>query len=156
MPTHRLPEVRLLALLLALPIAEMWVLIKVGSSIGAFSTIFLAIITAVMGVILLRQQGLDALTRVNQRLARGELPAVEVLESVVLAIGGVLLLVPGFITDGVGFLCLIPSLRGYIIRRLLERNIVNVSQYGGQHIHIHHTSESHQDHQVIEGESKRK
>jgi UPF0716 protein FxsA len=111
----------LLMLFIIVPIAEMWVLIEVGTQIGALNTIFLVFLTAVIGLALLRQQGLSTLMRVNQRMEAGELPATEILEGVFLAVGGALLLTPGFITDAIGFCCLIGPLRrgmiGYFVRQ---------------------------------------
>lgn len=115
----------LVFIFIVLPIAELVVLIEVGSEIGAFPTIGLLFLTAVVGVALLKRQGLATLTRVNQRLNSGELPAKEVIEGMVLALGGVLLLVPGFITDAVGLLCLLPGTRHWLMRGLLKRTVVH-------------------------------
>ncbi len=114
----------LVFLFIVLPIAELVVLIKVGSEIGAFPTIGLLLLTAVVGVVLLKRQGLATLTRVNQRLSSGELPAKEVIEGMVLALGGVLLLAPGFITDAVGLLCLLPGTRHWFMYQLMKRTVV--------------------------------
>ncbi|NWO04444.1 MAG: FxsA family protein [Alteromonadaceae bacterium] len=111
-------------LFIVMPIAEMAVLIKVGGMIGVFNTIGLVLLTAVVGAWLLRQQGLATLLRANQRLNSGELPAREVAEGLVLAVGGALLLTPGFITDTVGFLCLIPGSRHWLAAQALKRMTV--------------------------------
>lgn len=111
----------LLALFIITPIAEMWVLIQVGIRIGALSTIGLVFLTAVIGLALLRQQGLSTLFRANQRMQAGQLPAQEMGEGIFLAIGGALLLTPGFITDVIGFSCLIPTVRQWMIGRFLKR-----------------------------------
>ena len=117
----------LLLLFITLPILEMWVLIEVGSRIGALPTIALVFLTAIIGLALLRQQGLNTLLRVNQRMAEGQLPAEEILEGVMLAVGGALLLTPGFITDTIGFACLIPATRKMLARTLLKHSIVSSS-----------------------------
>jgi UPF0716 protein FxsA len=101
----------LVFLFISIPIVEMWVLIEVGSAIGALSTIGLVFLTAAVGLALLRQQGINTLLKVNARMERGELPAGEILEGVMLAVGGALLLTPGFITDVIGFCCLLPFTR---------------------------------------------
>jgi UPF0716 protein FxsA len=114
-----------------MPIVEMWVLIEVGSRIGAMSTIALVCLTAFVGLALLRQQGLSTLLRVNQRMEQGQLPATEILEGVLLAVGGALLLTPGFITDTIGFLCLLPPTRRYFIRSLLAKGMFTVATGAG-------------------------
>ena len=93
----------------------MYVLIKIGSSIGALSTIGLVFITAAIGLGLLRQQGPSTLLKAQSRMASGQVPAKEIVEGMFLAVGGALLLTPGFITDSIGFCCLIPGLRSALI-----------------------------------------
>ena len=82
----------LLPLFIIIPIAEMWLLIKVGTKIGALPTVALVFLTAAIGLALLRQQGLDTLLRVNRRMEEGQIPAKEIFEGLLLAIGGALLL----------------------------------------------------------------
>lgn len=119
-----------LFLFIVMPIVEMTILIKVGVVIGALNTIGLVLLTAIIGAALLRQQGLSTLLRANQRLNSGELPAKEVAEGLILAVGGALLLTPGFVTDGIGFLCLIPGSRHWLAGKALERMVV-AGQFGG-------------------------
>jgi len=104
-----------------MPVAELAVLIQVGSVIGVMNTIGLVLLTAVVGAWLLRQQGLATLLRANERLNSGELPAKEVAEGLILAVGGAMLLTPGFITDTFGFLCLIPGTRHWLAAQALKR-----------------------------------
>lgn len=111
----------LFALFILVPFLEIYLLIKVGSVIGAIPTILLVAFAAVLGVSLLRTQGIATLRRVQQSLARGEVPALEMLEGAVLFMGAVLLLIPGFLTDVVGLLCLVPRFRRYIVIKLLRR-----------------------------------
>lgn len=115
------------------PIVEMYLLIEVGGYIGAWPTIALVMITAVIGVSLLRIQGLSTLTRGMGRLEGGQLPAREVVEGLLLAVAGALLLTPGFVTDGIGFVLLTPPLRGALAERLLARvQVVKAyQQHGG-------------------------
>jgi UPF0716 protein FxsA len=122
----------LLLLFITVPITEMWLLIEVGSNIGALNTIALVFLTAVMGVALLRQQGLSTLMRVNEKVEQGQLPAAEILEGVMLAVGGVLLLVPGFATDAFGFACLLPLTRRFLVAGLLKRGLMMSAQHQGQ------------------------
>lgn len=105
----------LLPSLLVLPVLEMYVLIKVGAQIGAMTTIFLVLLTAFVGLFLLRQQGPRALFNAKTKIERSELPLEEIFAGIFLAIGGALLLTPGFITDFIGFLCLVPSTRKVLI-----------------------------------------
>ncbi len=116
----------LFILFIIIPIAEMWLLIKVGEQIGASATILLVLATAVLGVALLKQQGLSTLLRANQRLEKGELPAEELLSGFCLAVGGALLLTPGFLTDTFGFICLLPMTRALLIRRLMKHSLVRM------------------------------
>ena len=119
-----------LFLFIVMPVAEMAVLIKVGGIIGVFNTIGLVLLTAVIGAWLLRQQGLATLLKANQRLNSGELPAKEVAEGLILAVGGALLLTPGFITDTIGFLCLIPGTRHWLAAQALKRMVVSSQSRG--------------------------
>lgn len=110
-------------LFITVPILEMWLLIEVGTHIGALSTIFLVFLTAAIGLALLRQQGLSTLLRVNEKIEQGQLPASEIIEGVMLAVGGALLLTPGFITDFVGFCCLLPASRKPLASLMLKRGV---------------------------------
>lgn len=107
--------------LLALPLVELYVLIKVGTLIGAFPTVALVVGTALLGTFLLRRQGLSNYRQMQMSLMQGEMPAREIVEGVVILVGGVLLLTPGLITDFFGMLCLIPPLRRAIIGIWLRR-----------------------------------
>ena len=131
------------------PVIEMVVLIEVGSAIGSLPTIALVFLTAVLGVALLRQQGAATLLRAMRRMDHGALPAQEMLEGVVLAVGGALLLTPGFVTDAFGFACLFPPTRRFFLERLLARVQLR-AQRGAQG-----TSQSGTIH-IIEGEIDRR
>lgn len=102
----------------------MYLLIRVGGYIGALPTIALVMLTAVVGVFLLRLQGLATLTRGLGRLQGGQLPAREVAEGLLLAVAGALLITPGFVTDAGGFLLLLPPVRAALAERLLSRVVV--------------------------------
>ena len=101
----------LLIALLVVPLAEIYVLIEVGSEVGAVAAVALVVLTAVVGAALMRAQGLATLLRARAAMARGETPALEMLEGAVILVAGALLLTPGFLTDAVGFACLVPSVR---------------------------------------------
>ena len=101
---------------------EITVLISVGQAIGSLSTILLIIATAFIGSRLLKQQGWATMARAQQNIAEGQQPTMEILEGVVILISGVLLITPGFITDILGLLGLIPFSRQYFINSFLEKN----------------------------------
>jgi UPF0716 protein FxsA len=113
--------VPLLFLFIVVPVIEIYLLIKVGSAIGALPTILLVVVTAIVGTMLLKQQGLATLNRYQQNLMQGKIPAQELVEGLALVFGGALLLTPGFFTDIIGFLCLIPLTRQTIIRWIMKR-----------------------------------
>ena len=110
-----------LILFITIPLVEIAILIKIGSIIGAGYTIALVIGTAFLGVSLLRIQGISTLAKVQAIISRGQLPATELIEGLILLISGALLLTPGFFTDTIGFLMLVPTLR----QRLAETFFVN-------------------------------
>lgn len=110
-----------LFLFLLFPLIELAVLIKVGSAIGALPTILLVVGSAVLGSILLRVAGIATAFRARERLARGELPEQEVLEGLMIAVGGGLLLLPGFISDIFGLFCLIPFTRRIFVGKIRAR-----------------------------------
>ena len=102
-------------------------LISIGNIIGALSTIGLVVLTALLGAWMLRSQGLAAFKRVRDALDAGKPPARELLEGVILLIGGALLLTPGFVTDALGFICLLPPTRRWLLRRLMRRILTKFS-----------------------------
>lgn len=110
---------------LVVPIIEIYLLIQVGQVIGAGWTIFLVVLTAVLGVWLLRIQGLSTLTRAQRKLQENELPAREILEGMGLVVAGALLLTPGFFTDAVGFFLLFPPTRIWLVSRMAARMVVS-------------------------------
>mgnify|MGYP000346529515 FL=1 len=109
----------LLPTFIVLPILEMYVLIRVGSNIGAFNTILLVLLTALIGFALLRVQGFRTLMNARNKLGMAQLPAEEIITGIFLAIGGALLLTPGFITDLFGLLCLVPVTRRFLLKIVL-------------------------------------
>ena len=109
------PFLVFLVIFVAAPLVELYVLIEVGSEIGALPTIALSIFTAVLGGALVRLQGFAVLFRVQEAMVRGEVPALELLEGAMLLVVGFALLLPGFITDAVGFLLLVPPIRRAVI-----------------------------------------
>lgn len=125
-------------LFIVVPLVELYLIIKVGGAIGALWTVLLVIMTAVIGVQLLRIQGFSTLQRARQNLDQGALPAMEMMEGLFLAVGGVLLITPGFITDTLGFLCLIPASRRFMIRYLLSHATIVTQGFGHGAAYTHH------------------
>ena len=132
-----------LVLFITIPLIEIAILIKIGSIIGAGYTIALVIGTAFLGVSLLRIQGISTFAKVQANISKGQLPATELIEGLILLISGALLLTPGFFTDMLGFLMLVPILR----QRLAETFLVNFMK---NRINIKHTQTRTGN--IIEGE----
>ncbi len=107
-------------------LAEIYVLVTVGQAIGGLSTVLLVIITAFIGSRLLKQQGWSTMAKAQQSIAEGRTPALEMFEGVVILVSGILLLTPGFITDILGLLGLMPWSRSYFINHFLEKNAERV------------------------------
>ncbi|WOT05580.1 FxsA family protein [Shewanella youngdeokensis] len=112
----------LLLIFVLVPITELSVLIRVGEALGSWTTVGLVIFTAVVGVSLVRSQGVSTLMQVQQKLARGEAPGQEIVEGMMLAVAGLMLLIPGFVTDFMGLILLTPFTRipvaGYFYKRM--------------------------------------
>jgi UPF0716 protein FxsA len=115
-----MPVLLLVALFIVVPIAELYVIIQVGQAIGALPTIAILLIDSILGSMLLRSQGRAAWRRFNEALGAGRVPAREVLDGALVIFGGAFLITPGFISDFVGLLLLLPPTRS-VIRRLLVR-----------------------------------
>jgi len=128
-----MPLLILLLVFIAVPIAEIYVIIQVGQAIGALPTIAILIADSVIGSWLLRSQGRAAWRRFNQAIAERRAPAREVVDGVLIVFGGALLITPGFISDVFGLLLLLPPTRA-VIRALIVRNFRSrlvVSMAGG-------------------------
>ena len=113
------------------PLVEMSVLFAVSDQIGGLATLSLVVLTAVIGVQILKQQGLATLSRANQRMAAGELPAQEILEGMMLAGAGALLLTPGFITDTMGFCLLAGPIRRALASKLITLGVATKMSSSG-------------------------
>ncbi|MDO3387085.1 FxsA family protein [Gilvimarinus sp. SDUM040013] len=101
----------ILLLFIGIPLLEIALFIQVGDELGVLNTVALVILTAVIGVGLLRWQGFETLSRARAKMDSGEMPAREMAEGLMLLVAGALLLTPGFFTDAVGFALLVPWLR---------------------------------------------
>lgn len=130
-----------------IPLVEIYLLVKVGGLIGAWPTVFLVVAMGIAGATLMRWQGTATLARVRETMARGQVPAVELVEGAAILVGGVLLLTPGFFTDVLGILCLIPPLRRRMALEFLRRSMV---------IHtVHPEPRGFRDSGTIEGQFRR-
>lgn len=117
-----------LLFILAAPFLEIATFIWVGGEIGILPTLAAIVLTAVAGLVILRWQGMGLIADSRAMMARGEIPARQFAEAMMLAFAGVLLLIPGFLTDAAGFALLIPPVRAALYG-LLSRNMVVVSTY---------------------------
>lgn len=142
----------LFVLFLLIPLIEIYFLIQVGQVIGAGWTIFLVVATAVIGAFLLRLQGFHTLHRAQASMSRGEIPATEMMEGLCLLVSGALLLTPGFFTDTVGFLLLMPPVRQMLIRQMLKNGQVIFRRGGSAQFYQRSRYSSRYNDDIIEGE----
>ncbi|MGK0381327.1 MAG: UPF0716 protein FxsA [Flavobacteriales bacterium] len=150
---------KLFLLFAILPIIEIAILINVGEQIGGWYTVAIVIITAFAGAHLVRQQGISTLMQAQQKMQAGAMPGQEMAEGLLLVIAGVLLVTPGFITDGIGFLLSLPMTRPLIAKGLVKHlslKVINPSFNGNfsQHQQSPHSTSQSED--IIEGEFERK
>ena len=103
------------------PFIEIYLLIKIGAQVGAFNTILIVILTGLLGASLARLEGIKTMTKVRESLNRGELPAEEMLDAMLIFVAGVVLLTPGFITDLTGLALLVPQARFWFKRWLRKK-----------------------------------
>ena len=106
--------------IILVPIIEIYLFIKIGAQIGAFNTISLIFITAIVGIIYARYEGLNTLKSGFSQLINNELPAYEIISGATIALAAMMLIIPGFATDTLGFLLLFPLTRKLILGRLLK------------------------------------
>jgi UPF0716 protein FxsA len=110
--------------LIVIPVVELWIVVQVAHHIGIFETLGLLILISMAGALLLRQQGLATWSRLQETLARGEIPGREATDGFLVLLGGALLLTPGFLTDAIGLILLLPPTRALLkstTRRILAR-----------------------------------
>ena len=130
---------RLALLFIGLPLLELYILIKIGSRLGAFLTIGLVIFTALLGLLLARFEGLRTLHQIRQSLSQGIVPAEEMVDSVLIFVGGVLFVVPGVITDIAALVLLIPFTRT-IFKRWLRRRFDRMVERGNVRRQYHRSA----------------
>ena len=107
--------------IILIPIIEIYLLIKIGSQIGAITTIFLIFVTAIIGVYYAKYEGLNTIKSGILQLAKNEAPAYEVLSGAVIAFAALLLIVPGFFTDILGFLLIFPITRKFLFGKISRK-----------------------------------
>jgi UPF0716 protein FxsA len=150
---------KLFLLFAILPIIEIAILINVGEQIGGWYTVAIVIITAFAGANLVRQQGLSTLMQAQKKMQTGLMPGQEIAEGLLLVIAGVLLVTPGFVTDGIGFLLSLPVTRPFIAKGLVKYLSLSVikssldSNFAQNQNQPHSTNQSDD---IIEGEFERK
>ncbi|MEG3754375.1 FxsA family protein [Psychromonas arctica] len=147
---------RLFLIFTGVSLLEIFVLVKVGGFIGAWPTISLVILTALIGSALVRSQGLQLIQKVQQRMAEGEMPGQQLIEGMMLIVTGILLVTPGFVTDITGLLLLQPTIRGNIAKLILS-NVKFAPQGGmGGFSSQGFGRQSAHDDTIIEGEFERR
>ena len=109
---------RLIILFVGVPLVELYLLTKIGSRIGFFATLILIFVTGVLGANLAKTQGLGVMRRIQADLQAGRIPASALVDGLIILIAGAVLITPGILTDAFGFLCLVPSFRGFIRERI--------------------------------------
>jgi UPF0716 protein FxsA len=117
-----MPLLALVAIFIVVPLAELYVILKVGDAIGVLWTILLLAADSVLGSLLLRAQGRSVWRRFNAVLSEGRMPHRELIDGVLVIFGGAFLITPGFITDVVGLVLLIPPTRA-VVRRVVVRRL---------------------------------
>ena len=112
----------LLLLIILVPLIEIYLFIKIGSLIGAFNTISLILITAIVGVVYARYEGLNTLKSGFKQILKNEVPIYEIISGAALAFAALLLILPGFATDILGFLIIFPFTRKLIFKKFAKKN----------------------------------
>ena len=111
----------ILLLIILVPVIEIYLLIKIGSQIGAITTIFMIFMTAIIGVYYAKYEGLNTLKSGFAQISKNETPAYEVISGAAIAFAALLLITPGFLTDTLGFLLIFPLSRRFIFNRLTKK-----------------------------------
>jgi UPF0716 protein FxsA len=117
---------RLILIFVVVPLIEILLLIEIGSRIGALNTILIIVLTGILGASMMRQQGFTIIRNIQRDLSEGRMPTGELINGALVLVGGIVLLTPGFFTDAVGFILLVPTTRALIrkkIQLLIQRKI---------------------------------
>ena len=119
---------KLFLLFTLIPVIELSLLIEIGSYIGIMNTIVIVILTAIIGAYMVRMEGMGVMYRMQKNMQEGVFPGEELISAAMILVAGALLLTPGFFTDIIGFLMVIPISRSYIsnlIKKYIEKKISN-------------------------------
>ena len=119
----------ILALIILIPIIEIYCFIKIGSEIGAISTVLLIFATAIIGIYYAKYEGLNTLKSGFRQLSKNETPTYEVISGAIIAFAALLLIIPGFITDLLGFLLIFPPTRNLFLIKFKNKNINKKNNY---------------------------
>ena len=111
-----------LILIVGIPLVEIYLFIKIGSQIGAFNTVLLILVTAVVGVGYARYEGYNTLKTGMSQLVKNELPVYELISGATLAFAALLLIIPGFATDLIGILLIVPFTRKFILKKFIKKH----------------------------------
>ncbi len=117
-------------LFLALPMIEIALFVMVGSRIGVFATLGLVFLSAFAGITLMQRQGMGAAARIRAQMDQGKTPARELVHAMMIMVAGILLLIPGFLTDAIGIALFIPAVREMVFKRFSVQ-IVSAAPFGG-------------------------
>ena len=129
-------------------VVELTVLIKVGSLIGAINTVLLVFLTAAIGISIIFRQGFSVLQRAQVLSQEGKVPALELVEALLLLVAAVFLFTPGFVSDAMGFLLLVPPIRAHLAKTTIGKALAQKTYSGGSRFR----SQSGHDGHTIEGE----
>ena len=137
-----------------IPFVEIFLFIVVSHEIGTLITISLVLFTASVGIFFLRKQGLRILFRAREKINIGEIPAKEMLEAVIITFGGVFLIIPGFATDFLGFIGLVPALRAYLLPNFATKFFVKTYEQHFSHSNTDDLSKNipNNDQEIIDAE----
>ncbi|SIQ01904.1 UPF0716 protein FxsA [Alkalispirochaeta americana] len=122
--------IRLLLLFTVVPVVELYLLIRLGASIGAIPTVLLVIVTGILGARLARSQGFSVLQKIRDKASRGESPASEMIDGLCILVAGIVLLTPGILTDLAGMVLLIPASRA-VVKRGISRYLATAVAAAG-------------------------
>ncbi len=118
-------------LLLVVPLVEIAAFIVIGGQIGVATTLLMTLVTAIIGTMLLRRQGLAIVQKIRQELEANRIPARQLADGAMIAVAGILLLTPGFVTDSVGFALFVPAFRALVWRQISKRLDITVTTAAG-------------------------
>lgn len=147
-----MPFIIFFFILFGVPYIELSLFVEVGAEVGVFKTILLCLLTAFFGLILIRHQGWDTYVKARQKMNQNILPEEEMLHGIALLFAGFLLLIPGFFTDTIGFLLLVPPLRLLLFQRILRSGSSHHFVFMHSAKEKRNSAESLNDPPTIEGE----